>query len=278
MRRGWMLLVLGLLVAGALAVTVIVQRDNETTKAVPTLEEVKSGVGRVETLNCDGTPVTFGDREATGTGFLIGSRIVMSAEHGMWVAQDEPACKMRVRFGDETYPVTNVRVWGEPGHKDMYERRGVDLATLTLARPVENGHVFQLASEGAPKGAKVLTAGYPMGGPLKVSLGSIYRNLPDDYGVPAVATNLDIQGGNSGGPIFTERGEVVSVVSRIVVSGSLTLDKSSKSGGIDLPRWWGPDVIADLCRVYGDDDIPQCEEPSGAPTAKRSVVLRPRER
>lgn len=276
MRRSWLVrLVVALTVAGVVA-AVAVQRANDDASAAPTLQELTTGVGQVETLNCDGTPVTFGDHAATGTGFLIGSRIVMSAEHGMWVAQDEPACAMRVRFGDETYPVTNVRVWGEPAHKDMYDRRGVDLATLTLARPVEDGHVFQLAAAGAPKGAKVLTAGYPMGGPLKVARGSVYRNLPDDYGVPAVATTLDIQGGNSGGPIFTERGEVVSVVSRIVVSGSLTLDKNSKSGGIDLPRWWGPDVLADLCRVYGDDEIARCEEDAGTPTTKRSVVLQPR--
>jgi hypothetical protein len=280
MRGGWyVLLVVALVVAGAVAVVVVQRADEDgAATAVPTLEEVKTGVGRVEVLKCDGSPVTFGGHEATGTGFLIGSQVVMSAEHGMWVAQDEPACKMRVRFGVETYPVTNVRVWGEPAHEDMYERRGVDLATLTLARPVEDRHVFQLASAGAPKGAAVTTAGYPLGGPLKVSRGSVYRNLPNDYGVPAVATDLDIQGGNSGGPIFTDRGEVVSVVSRIVVSGSLTADKSSKSGGIDLPRWWGPDVLADLCRVYGADEIAQCEEEKGAPTAKRSVVLLPRKR
>lgn len=274
MRRLVVLLVLVL--AAAAVAAVVIARGPDADTAIPTLEEVKSGIGRVETLNCDGTPVTFGDHAATGSGFLIGSRVVMSAEHGMWVARDTPACKMRVRFGDEIYPVTNVRVWGEPGQKDMYERRGVDLATLTLARPVEDRHVFQFASEGAPKGASVLTAGYPLGGPLKVSRGTVYRNLPD-YGVPAVATNLDTDGGSSGGPIFTDKGEVISVVSRIVISGSLTLDKSSRSGGIDLPRWWGPDVLGDLCRIYGDGGIPDCADAGETTTAKTSVVLLPKE-
>ncbi len=273
MRRIGVLLVLVLAAAGVAAV-VIAQRNSGADTAIPTVEELTSGVGRVETLKCDGSPFDIGGHAATGSGFLIGSRVVMSAEHGMWVAQDEPACKLQVRFGEETYAVTNVRVWGEPGQKDMYERRGVDLATLTLSRPVEGRHVFRFAFEGAPKGAPVSTAGYPLGGPLRVSRGTVYRNLTD-YGVPAVATDLDIEGGNSGGPIFNDRGEVVSVVSRIVISGSLTPDTSNRHGGIDLPRWWGPDALADLCRVYGDGGIPNCGDQARSNASKASVVLLP---
>jgi hypothetical protein len=269
MRR--LVVLLGFVLAAAVGVVVIARGPDGDT-AIPTLEEIESGVGLVEALNCDGTPVTFGDHADTGSGFLIGSRVVMSVEHGMWIAQGKPACKLRVRFGDETYPVTTVRVWGEPGQKNMYERRGVDLATLTLARPVEGRHVFEFAAEGAPRGASVSTAGYPLGGPLKVSRGTVYRNLTD-YGVPAVATNLAIDGGSSGGPIFTDKSEVVSVVSRVVVSGSLTRDRSSLHGGIDLPRWWGPDMHGDLCRVYGDAGIPDCGDAGETKSVKTSVVL-----
>ena len=275
MRR---FIVLPVLVIAAVAVAaVVIAQGRDGGTASPTLEEAKTGVGRVETLNCDGTPFNVGGHDFTGSGFLIGSRLVMSVEHGMWVAQGRPACKMRVRFGDESYPVTNVRVWGEPGHKDMYERRGVDLATLTLARPVEDRHVFRLASEGAPKGASVSTAGYPLGGPLKVSSAPSTATSRTTAFPPS--PRIDIEGGSSGSPIFTDQGEVVSVVSRIVISGSLTRDKSNRNGGIDLPRWWGPDVLADLCRVYGDSGIPNCEDHGGhgtIETKKRSVVLLPK--
>lgn len=223
----------------------------------PTLEELKSGVGRVETLNCDGTPFTVNGHAASGSGFLVGSQVVMTAEHGMWVGLDEPACKMRVRFGKDTYAVTAVQVWSDRAGTDMLERRGIDLATLALERPVD-GHVFRIARDGAPVGTRIATLGYPLGGPLKLTRGRVYKNVID-YETPSIAAKIDIDGGNSGGPIFNDQGEVLSVVSRIVISGSLTLDKSNRSGGVDLPRWWGKNAVPDLCATYPDGGLPGCE-------------------
>jgi serine protease Do len=242
----------------------------------PTLEELKTGVGRVEILNCDGTPLSFGGHDVAGSGFLIGSRVVMSAEHGMWIGQDQPACKMRVRFGDKAYPVTSVRVWGDPGQEDMYARRGVDVATLTVAKPVD-GYLFRFAAEGAPVGTRVATLGYPLGGPLAVTRGEVTNNVID-YEVPSVAAKIDIEGGNSGGPIFSDEGEVISVVSRIVISGSLTADRSNRWGGVDIPRWWGADALADLCKTYPEGELPDCDDESGSDTQKASAVLLPRDR
>ena len=278
-RRRRLVIVLGIFLAAVAIVAAALVGTSSDADAAPTLEELKTGVGKVETLNCDGSPfmVSGGPASgsahaATGTGFLIGSRVLMTAEHGMYVGVDEPACKMRVRFGAETYPVTSVRVWGEPGQRDAYARSGVDLATLTLGRPVEERHQFKFAPAGAPTGTKVATIGYPMGGPLKVTRGTVTRNVID-YEVPSVAAKIDIQGGNSGGPIFNERGEVISTVSRIVISGSLTLDKSNRHGGVDIPRWWGENAWLDLCRVYPDGGLPDCDESDDRPTTKTSVLL-----
>lgn len=242
------------------------------------MEELKTGVGKVETLNCDGSPVTVSDpvtgkaRPVSGTGFLISPRVLMTAEHGMYVGIDEPVCKMRVRFGSETYPVTSVRVWGDRGQRDSYARSGVDLATLTLDRPVDDRHQFTFAANGAPTGTKVVTLGYPLGGPLKISRGTVTKNVVD-YGVPSVAAKIDVQGGNSGGPIFNERGEVISTVSRVVISGSLTLDKSNRHGGVDIPRWWGESAWTDLCLAYPDGAIPDCDKNADGQPTKTSWVL-----
>jgi Trypsin-like peptidase domain len=260
-------------VGAAVAGAVLLQSRSGGEAGPPTLEELKSGVGRVDTLNCDGTPFTVGGQAFTGTGFLIGSRVVMTAEHGMYVGVERPACRLRVRFGAETYAVTSVHVWGERGQRDSYARSGVDLATLMLARPVSDRHVFELAPVVAGTGTPVATLGYPLGGPLKVSRGTIYKYVVD-YDVPSVATNLDVQGGNSGGPIFNDRGEILSVVSRIVISGSLTADKSNRNGGVDLPRWWGEDALPDLCSTHPNGGLPGCGEHRGGPTVKRSVRLR----
>ena len=247
-------------------------RSDEVEPA--SLEVLETGIGKVETLNCDGTPFRVGGRAFSGTGFLVGSRLVMSAEHGMYVGPDRPACKMRVRFGSETYAVTSTRVWGEPGQDDAYERRGVDLATLTLARPVEDRHIFGFAREGAPTGTPITTIGHALGGPLRVSRGRVYRNVVD-YEVPSIAATIDIDGGNSGGPLFNDHGEVLSVVSRIVISGSLTADGSNRNGGVDIPRWWGANAMLDLCRTHPGGDIPNCDEPDSSATAKTSVLLKP---
>jgi V8-like Glu-specific endopeptidase len=236
----------------------------------PSLEELKSGVGRVENLNCDGTPFTVNGRAVSGSGFLVGPQVVMTAEHGMWVGLDEPACGMRMRFGDETYPVSGVRVWSDRAGTGMLERRGIDLATLALEEPVD-GHVFRIARDGAPVGTRIATIGYPLGGPLKLSRGRISKNVID-YKVPSIAARIDIEGGNSGGPIFDDQGEVLSVVSRIVISGSLTADKNSRWGGVDLPRWWGKNAEPDLCATYPDGGVPGCEGGS-ARTAKVPIPL-----
>ena len=272
MRRSRILILIALAVVALVGVVVVTRSEEEASTATP--EELRSGVGRVETLNCDGTPFVVGGHAASGSGFLIGSQVVMSAEHGMWVGLDEPACKMRVRFGDETYPVMSVRVWGEQNQNDFYARRGVDIATLTLGRPVD-AHVFKLASEGAPVGTPIATLGYPMGGPLKITRGAVTKNVID-YEVPSIAAKINIEGGNSGGPILNNDGEVLGVVSRIVISGSLTEDKSNRWGGVDIPRWWRANAVADLCLTYPGGGIPECDDQSDTETTKRSVVLSPR--
>lgn len=271
MRRSLIVILIALAGIAAVGLVVVTRSEEEGSTATP--EELRSGVGLVETLNCDGTPFVVGGHAASGSGFLIGSRVVMSAEHGMWVGLDEPACKMRVRFGDETYPVTDVRVWGEQNQRDFYARRGVDLATLTLSRPVD-AHVFKFASEGAPVGTPIATLGYPMGGPLKLARGTITKNVID-HEVPSIAAKIDIEGGNSGGPILNDDGAVLSLVSRIVISGSLTEDKSNRWGGVDIPRWWGANVLSDLCRTYPDGGVPDCADQSETETTKRSVLLSP---
>ena len=228
-------------------------------------------MGRVETLKCDGSPFRVGGHAVAGSGFLIGSRVVMTAEHGMYVGLDEPACKMRVRFGRETYQVTSVRVWSDTKKSDGYGRLGIDLATLTLDRDAD-GHIFEFAPDGAPRGTKVATLGYPMGGPLKVTRGTVTKNLIDRK-VPSIAAKIDIMGGNSGGPIFNDRGQVVSVVSRIVISGSLTSDGSNRNGGVDIRRWWGDNALSDLCLTYPDGGLPKCDDPNGGTTTKIPIAL-----
>ena len=273
MRRRAILVGLAIVAAAIVAIAKAQTRSSSESKgATPTIEELKSGVGRVETLKCDGSPFRVGGHAVAGSGFLIGSRVVMTAEHGMYVGLDEPACKMRVHFGSETYQVTSVRVWSETKKSDSYERLGIDLATLALDRAAD-GHIFQFAPDGAPRDTNVATLGYPMGGPLKITRGTVTKNLIDRK-TPSIAAKIDIMGGNSGGPIINDRGEVVSVVSRIVISGSLTSDGSNRHGGVDIRRWWGDNALSDLCLTYPDGGLPNCVGSSSGTTTKVPIALK----
>lgn len=273
MRRPAILVGLAIVAAAFVAIAIAQTRSGSESRggAIPTIEELKSGVGRAETLKCDGSPFRVGGHAVAGSGFLVGSRVVMTAEHGMYVGLDEPACKMRVRLGGETYQVTSVRVWSDTKKSDSYGRLGIDLATLTLDRDAD-GHIFELAPGEAPPGARVATLGYPMGGPLKIARGTVTHNVIDRK-TPSIATTLDILGGNSGGPIFNDRGQVVSVVSRIVVSGSLTKDGNNRSGGVDLRRWWGDNALRDLCLIYPNHGLPDCDDSSSGTTTKIPIPL-----
>jgi hypothetical protein len=227
-------------------------------------DDAASGVGLVQDLDCRGRPLRIAGHAVSGSGFLVGSRVVMTAEHGIWVGLNRRACGLRVRLSGSWYDVSDVKVWSEHGESD---RRGTDLATLTLSRPAR-GHVFEFAGVSERVGSSVSALGYPLGGPLKITRGPLARKTIQ-YGKPTLAAKIAIEGGNSGGPIINRGGRVLSVVSRIVVYSNLSPDRRNWYGGVDLPRWW-PSAHVDLCRTYPRGGIPDCGAPST--TATRTPI------
>jgi hypothetical protein len=264
-RRSLVILAGGAIAAAALT-AVLVGRGGGSPSW--DFDSWKTGVGRVEILNCDGSPLVMGGHPDSGAGFLVGSRVVMTAEHGMWVGLGKAACKMRVRFGAETVAVTSVMAWSAHGEAD---RRGIDLATLTLERPVK-GHVFQIATKSPRRGASVATLGYPLGGPLVVKRGKLAVKLMD-YRVPSLATTVQSEGGDSGGPIVDQAGIALGVMSRVVISGSVTKDGHSRYGGIDLAQWWGGKTADDLCRQY-PSGIRGCSGDPGERRVRQPVSIK----
>jgi S1-C subfamily serine protease len=233
-----------------------------------TFAQVASGVGLVEDLDCRGRPLRVSGHRVTGTGFLVGSRVVLTAEHGIRVGEHRSACRMRVRLSDRSYNVVDAKVWADRG---KVERRGVDLATLRLSRPA-SGHVFEVARSGARVGSAVAALGYPLGLPLSFSQGVLRKKILD-YGEPTLAAKMVIEGGNSGGPIIDGRGRALGVVQRIVVYANLTNDGTTLWGGIDLARWWGASARTDLCRAYPDGGIPDCDPSKVGPPTKLAIPL-----
>lgn len=226
--------------------------------------ELATGVGLVQTLGCAGRPVVGNGRAAAFSGFLIGRSVVMTAEHGLYVGPSQVACKVRVRLDGRWYGVSEMRLWSDPGRTD---RRGIDVATLMLSRPAR-GHVFRFASQSPQLGGFVAAIGYPLGLPISFSQGVIKKKVKQ-YGVPALAAEIAIEGGNSGGPIVDAAGQVVTVVSRGIVT---TANGASLNGGVDLPSWWHS-VVRDLCRTYRESGVPGCAARGGGASETRSIVV-----
>jgi V8-like Glu-specific endopeptidase len=223
-------------------------------------------------LDCKGKPLVVyhgtGEHRSRGTGFLVGTRVLMGVEH---MVPQTPGfiCGYRARVGGQWYHVEQVAVWSERGEDD---RRGIDLATATLSADAP-GHIFRFAPESSSVGTKVTVLGHPLGGPLRASEGTVTKERLD-YGKPTLAARFspDVQGGDSGSPGLNSRGEVVSVLSRIITTANLTSDGRHHYGGIDLPAWCGPDISSDLCAAYPNGGIPGCD---GTTTGKAVKVIVP---
>ncbi|MGH3030119.1 MAG: trypsin-like serine peptidase [Gaiellaceae bacterium] len=280
MRKRLLLVVVLLVVVAAVFAVVVGARlikdeaaESGGARSLPlkSFDELASGVVLIEILDCQGEPLIVSDgieeHRVTGSGFLVGSRVVMTAEH-MIPVRSGGACGMRVRVGDHSYDVAEMTAWGEPGDDD---RRGIDVATLTLARDAP-GHIFEFAAETERVGSRLAVLGYPLGGPLRISKAVITRKVTD-YDKPRLAAKItpEAEGGNSGGPIVNDRGEVVSVVSGIVIYANLTNDGTHRGGGIDIPLWWGESVRNDLCRAHPDGGIPGCD-PGSVDEATKAAV------
>lgn len=157
-------------------------------------QDTSSGVVRLRASTCDGS--------GTGTGFLIAGDRVATAAHVV-----AGAVAVAVEADGQ---VLAARVVGiEPGN---------DLAVLALGRPV-SGHVFTLADRDPVPGTRVAAIGYPLGGPLSISEGTVsglHRTGTLESGQPVTGwlqTDTALNTGNSGGPLVDLKGEVVGVVS-----------------------------------------------------------------
>jgi hypothetical protein len=265
-----------LVLSGALAVLLTrAPADEETASpALQSFDSVKSGVALMEALDCDGKPVVVSDgvneHRVRGTGFLVGPRLLMGVEH-MVPSTPGVVCGFRARLGGRWYDVQEVRVWSERGESD---RRGIDVATATLASDAP-GHLFRFASESVPVGTTLTLLSHPLGGPLREAR-AVVTKKPSDYGKPTIAARVtpDVQGGESGGPLLNERGEVVSVLARIVTTANLTPDGRHHHGGIDIPTWWGEAVKSDLCRAHPEGGIPDCDTVAGSEPVKTPVRVK----
>lgn len=166
------------------------------------------------------------------TGFLIGDDLLLTAGHCMvnhgrvertrtafcedfvWLFDYSANSDGQINLGNRTQQeiaecaevieaVFEVSV-------DPISRRptfGEDYAIIRLQRKLPERARFELNTNFRPDAQPLYALGYPLGLPLKFAWGRFLKILEDGK----IRTNIDIQEGNSGSPVFGRDGKVVGI-------------------------------------------------------------------
>jgi hypothetical protein len=247
---GALLAVLGLAIAGAASAS---SRDLPSNQLRPALDpetvaSISDGVVLIRTFDCRGY------QKFSGSGFLVGTSVVMTARHVV----DEPGlrrdqCLVKVRVDGRWLRAARITTWPDNPAK----ARSEDIATLKLPFAV-SGHVFTFRNSVAPVGTNLAMIGYPLGSDLSVTQGRLVQRLRNK-GVPLIAVHILAAEGASGSPFVDKAGNVVAIDQLgMEVKGSRT---SEVSLGIDFAHAW-PGVERALCSAYRFGGIPGCNAPA----------------
>ncbi|MGH7896793.1 MAG: trypsin-like peptidase domain-containing protein, partial [Candidatus Binatia bacterium] len=140
--------------------------------------------------------VPGGSFEASGFVVPPGDRVLTTA-HGIGDAN-----RLRVKLSDG-------RVFGARLERLGNERADIALLTIADAKlsVAEFGSVNDLHA-----GAEVLTIGCPLGFEFSVTRGVVSSLRPSDLGYTLIQTDVPVNPGSSGGPLFDENGRVVGII------------------------------------------------------------------
>lgn len=167
---------------------------------------------QLEMLRRFGFPFPFGDfngpgmtpeRRGQGSGFIIDPNgIILTNNHVV-----DGADEVTVHLTDKRE--FKAKVLGTDPKTDIavIKIEGKDLPVVKLGK-----------SENVKVGEWVAAIGAPFGLDNTVTAGIVYaksRNLPDEQFVPFIQTDVAVNPGNSGGPLFNMKGEVIGINSQI---------------------------------------------------------------
>jgi Trypsin-like peptidase domain len=208
--------------------------------------EVSSGIVFIKTSNCRG-----GTR-GSGSGFLVGTSVVMTATHVV------NGCRtVRVLVKERRWVGVTSRIdWNDRGSQ-------LDVSTLKLTQSLKDVWVFSLRPSQIPTRAYVAALGHPLGEGVSYSNGRVLGHIPRQQIVMRI---LGAQG-MSGGPVVDTNGRVVGVINGLFsnavgpATGSYTADNLV---AYDVSSRWGA-WRRTLCHTYtfgGIEDCPNSPTPS----------------
>ncbi|MCX7548095.1 trypsin-like peptidase domain-containing protein [Xanthomarina sp. F1114] len=158
---------------------------------------------------------SFVEKEGLGSGFMISDRLILTAAHVVTVPE-----KISVLFPDgDIIPASVVSSY-----------KSADIALIKLFRPRINPVTVKLGDSDALEiGEQIFIIGAPYGQGASLSAGYVsgirkqFEGKNPFVNREFIQTDAAINQGNSGGPMFNLKGEVVGVVSSI----------ATRSGGFD---------------------------------------------
>ena len=143
------------------------------------------------------------DSRSLGSGFIISGDGYVMTNHHVVAEADE----IIVRLSDRREFVAKVIGSDKASDVALIKIDATDLPTVRIGKSSE-----------LKVGEWVLAIGSPFGFENSVTAGVVSakgRSLPDDSFVPFIQTDVAVNPGNSGGPLFNTRGEVVGINSQI---------------------------------------------------------------
>jgi S1-C subfamily serine protease len=235
---------------------------NRSTITPELFSEIATGVARIRVRGCGGRGV------GSGTGFLIGEQVVMTARHVI-----KGGCSYRVTIDGKSYTAGRVISWYTARTRDL---EAADVATLKLSRPAP-GHIFSFARRTPHAKTTIAVIGFPLGNPLSFNQGPLVFAQRLE-GVPVIGVRIATAKGTSGSAFLDPAGNVVGILQKGLVAGPGEGGIISPSEGIvwglNLVRWWGPQIVKNLCRAYPQGKIPGCSgaAPANCAASDRSYL------
>ena len=226
--------------------------------AVPTNQKSDHGVDVFDT-NINGVlEITWRDDQYkhSGSGFLISPDGYAITNTHVVTHENGKSCKqVSVHICGENTTADVIKL-GDNNHGDG---NGVDLALIKLTRVPHNATVVKFENfSNVKNGERVFVIGNSLGHGTCITSGIVSDKTRNVNGKMLLMTDCAINGGNSGGPIFNEKGLVIGAV----VSGIT----SAEGMNFAIPASTVIQFIQNVSTVSPMQQIPEKSNPYDDPT------------